>query len=299
MARYEEIVSFINAVELSSLSETARELNLSPSTISKQINNLEQHLGVRLLNRTTRSIAPTEAGELFYEQCRRAIADLEKAEANIRELQDEPQGVLRITAPEDFARLHLNQLFIEFARTYPKLNLELLFTDRTVDLLSEKVDVAIRIGNLADSSLVARRLGTCRRVVCASPEYLEARGIPQKPEDLRSHECVRYEFLEQTRGWRFEIDGKQRTIQPKGRFQADNGWIIKDLAVAGLAIGFLPTFLIGEELKSGRLVTILDDYLRADTEISAVYQSRANLSNKIRVFIDFLAERFHQHFSCV
>ena len=291
MARLEEMQAFVKAVETQSLSEAARELNVSPSAISKQIRNLENRLESRLLHRTTRSLALSEPGQAFYERCKSIIADVERAEIGVHELQDEPQGTLRVTASGDFSRLHLADLLTEFAAQYPNLRLELTFTDRTVDILAEAYDVAIRIASLADSSLVARKLAPCRRVLTATPSYLEANGTPTAPDDLKKHECIGYEYMGTSPGWRFRTKGRTQTVHVKGRLRANAGWMIRDLTLKGLGIGFLPTFLVGDDLRAGKLVTLLDDCLDADTDIYVVYPSRAHLSTKVRVFVDFLVER--------
>jgi len=292
MPKLEEMQAFVKAVETESLSEAARELNVSPSAISKQIRNLENRLGARLMQRTTRSLTLTEPGKAFYEQSVTIITQVERAESGVHELQDEPQGTLRISASADFSRLHLNSVITDFARQYPDLRLELTFTDRTIDLIAEGYDAAIRIGALPDSSLVARKLSPCRHVLCASPNYLKANGTPVLPDDLRGHDCIGYEYTRGTRlGWRFEVDQRPQTVHVKGRLQVNAGWMLRELMLADLGIGLLPTFMVAEELRSGELVTLLDDYLRADTSIYAVYLSRAHLSAKVRVFVDFLTER--------
>ena len=242
------------------------------------------------MHRTTRSLALTEPGRGFYERCKSILAEVERAEVSVHELQDEPQGTLRVTASGDFSRLHLGELLGDFAVRYPNLRLELTFTDRTVDILSEGYDVAIRIASLADSSLVARKLAPCRRVLSATPAYLAANGTPGTPDDLKNHECIGYEYMGTSPGWRFRVNGDTQTVPVKGRLRANAGWMIRELTLAGLGIGFLPTFLIGDDLRTGNLVTFLDDCLDADTDIYVVYPSRSHLSTKVRVFVDFLVE---------
>ncbi len=291
MAKFEEMQAFVKTVETASLSEAARELNVSPSAISKQIKNLENRLGARLIQRTTRTLALTEPGKSFYEQSVAIITQVDRAETGVHELQDEPQGTLRISASADFSRLHLSSAIANFAKQYPGLRLEWNFTDRTIDLITENYDVAIRIGALPDSTMIAHKLSPCRHVVCASPQYLKDNGSPAVPDELREHECIGYEYRMDTRlGWHFEVDKRPQTVHVNGRLRTNTGWMIRELMLAHLGIGLVPTFMVADDLRAGKLVALLDNYLRADTAIYVVYMSRAHLSAKVRVFIDFLVD---------
>lgn len=295
MSKTDEMQIFVEVVRLGTLVDAARKLNLSAPTVTKQISALEDRLGTRLLNRTTRKVTPTEAGELFYQSCNKIIEQIDAAESEVRQLREELRGTLRVTSSTDFSRLHLSKAITEFAHASPYLRLELHFSDENVDLRSEAFDVAIRIGELVDSTMVARRLGGCRRVICASHEYLSAHGTPTLPEHLADHECIGYEHLQGAHGWKFVVDGRTKIYRPQGRYNTNCGWMIRDLALAGLGIGFMPTFLVEEDLAVGRLVTVLDEYLDDDVNIYAVFPSRANLPMKVRSFVDFLMEYFERH----
>lgn len=290
--RFDTILAFVRVAETGSFSEAARRLNLSKSMISRQVSALEADLGVRLLHRTTRSLSPTEAGKAYLERCQRILADLDEANELVSHLQAVPRGKLRVSAPLSFGISHLAACLPKFLERHPEIQLEMGFTDRHVDLVEEGWDVAVRIGRLADSSLIVRRLAPIRRVAAAAPSYLERRGAPLRPEDLVSHDCLSHSNLRQS-DWRFlGADGKPMQVEVSGRFQADNGDVLRVMALAGLGVVLLPSFFLGDDIRAGRLVQVLHHAIPMDTALYAVYPHGRHLSPKVRAFVDFLAEMF-------
>jgi DNA-binding transcriptional LysR family regulator len=266
-------------------------LGLTPSAISKRVQGLEDRLGVRLLQRTTRSVVPTEAGRAYYERSREILADLADAESALSALQNEARGTLRVAAPMDFGRRHLAAPLAEFAARNPKLALDVDFSDRFVDVVGEGFDLAIRIGALADANLVARRLAPCRRLLVASPRYLAERGTPRTGTDLPQHDFIGY-ALESSRTWRVASETRGRGLALRERNRANNGEMMCRLAAAGLGLALLPTFLACDALRDGSLVAVLEEELEADIAIYAVYPHRRHLSAKVRLCVDYLVDAF-------
>lgn len=288
-----EISIFVKVVELSSFTAAAEALEMSQPVVSKAVTRLEEKLGVRLLNRTTRRLSLTEAGAELYRRSVRALAEIEDAELEIARFQTEPRGTLRVSAPMSFSILHLGSLLPSFIERYPGVSVELHLDDRQVDLVEEGYDVAIRVGRLQDSNLVARRLTPCRQVLCASPSYLAKHGTPERPEDLLAHNCIVYSLLSTPREWRFtDVAGETHVVPINGALQSNNGLVNRAAAVAGAGIVLLPAFYIGEELRSGQLKAVLCDFKPIDLAIYALYPERRNLTPKVRAFVDFLATKF-------
>ncbi|MGM0559591.1 MAG: LysR family transcriptional regulator [Pseudomonadota bacterium] len=284
---------FVNVVESGSFSAAARNLNLSKSAVSKTISRLEEGLGTRLLNRTTRKLSLTEAGRSYYEGCRRMLNEAEAANQAVHRLSDAPRGTLRVNLPMSFGTLQVAPLLPLFLQRFPEIDLDAAFDDRPVDLVEEGYDMAIRIGVLSDSSLIARRLAPNRRVLCAAPSYLEEQGAPQSPEALAAHSCLLYSYQASGDSWRLIGPDGERRIRVSGRLRLNNGEAIRAAAVAGLGIAYLPTFIAGTDLQAGRLVPILPDWMDDGLgAVHAVYPAGRHLSPKVRVFIDFLAEHF-------
>lgn len=292
MDRLTALRAFVLVVETGSFSAAARRLPLSKSMVSRLVAALETDLGVRLLQRTTRSVTPTEAGRAYVERCQRILADLEEADQLVSQLQMVPKGILRISAPMSFGIRHLTPALPPFFHRYPDVQIDLSMSDRVVDLVEEGFDMAVRIGRLADSSLVARRLCGIRMCVCASPAYLDKHGTPHRPEDLAAHECLMSAALVAT-GWRLlGADGKVATMPVGGRFHVNNGDANRAMAVAGCGIAYLPTFFVGDDLRAGTLVRLLDEFMPQDAAMHAVYPHGRHLSPKVRAFVDYLAETF-------
>ncbi|MEX0760204.1 MAG: LysR family transcriptional regulator [Tistlia sp.] len=295
---------FAQVVEAGSFSQAGRQLVLSKSAVSKAVARLEDHLGTRLINRTTRKLSLTEAGRSFYEGCRRMLGEAEAAERAVTHLTDAPRGVLKVNAPMSFGVLQLSPGLGEFMTRHPELEIDLTLEDRRVDLVEEGYDVAIRIGVMPDSSLVARRLGPNPRVICAAPSYLERRGKPTRPEALSAHDCLLYHYQTSGDAWRLrarspgageggERPERETAVRVRGRLKVNNGDSLREAALAGLGIAHLPVFIVRPDLEAGRLVPLLEDYEEvADGGVYAVYPASRNLSPKVRVFIDFLTERF-------
>jgi DNA-binding transcriptional LysR family regulator len=288
-----DIAIFVKVVELSSFTAAADALEMSQPVVSKAVTRLEEKLGARLLNRTTRRLSLTEAGSELYRRSVRALEEIENAELEVARFQTEPRGALRVSAPMSFSILQLGRKLQAFLDRYPGVNLELNLDDRQIDLIEEGFDVAIRIAHLRDSSLVARKIVPCRQVLCASPAYLKKHGTPERPEDLLEHNCILYSFLSHAREWRLVDDqGETHVVPLKGFLQTNNGLVNRAACLSGVGIVMLPTFYIGDQLRSGELVPVLCKFRPVDIAIYAVYPERRNLSPKVRAFVDFLAETF-------
>jgi DNA-binding transcriptional LysR family regulator len=283
---------FAKVVEFESFSRAAEDLGLSKSAVSKQITNLEERLGARLLNRTTRRLSVTNAGARLFERCQAIVAEIEAAELEAGQLHTRPTGVLRVTAGMSLGHLHLAPALSVFLESYPELNVELALNDRIVDLIDEGYDLALRIGELAASSLMQRRLSDIRLVTVAAPEYLERRGEPKHPSELVNHECISYSYVFAGGAWRFDIPGRSHRVRINPRIQVNNGDAIARLAEAGTGITQLPTFLIHDGLRDGKLKPILAEFEPPPLGLFAIYPQSRNLSVKVRVFIDFLAKHF-------
>jgi DNA-binding transcriptional LysR family regulator len=257
--------------------------------------SLEDRLGTSLFNRTTRRLSLTETGQAYLERARRILADVKEAEDVARSLHGELKGRLRVAAPMSFGVRHLSPAVVEFLASHPELDVELDLNDRRVDLVSEGYDVAVRIGKLADSSLITRTLAPCRHVVCASPAYLATRGEPLVAEDLvtQAHDCLIYSNRPAAEQWRFRTGTQWHEMNVVARrFGVNNGDALRDAAITGLGLVLLPTFLVSDALASGKLQLVLSDYDFFDPSIHAVWPPNRQLSAKVRTFVDFLAVRF-------
>lgn len=294
MEHLSDIAVFVRVVEAGSFTAAADKLGLSQSAVSKSVNRLEERMGTRLLNRSTRKLSLTEAGAALHERGRRALNEIEDAELEIARLQTEPRGVLRVNAPMSFGILHVAPLVPLFLERYPELTIDLQLDDRLTDLVEEGFDCAIRIKALDASSLVAKRLGPCRQVICAAPEYLRRHGIPQTPQELKDHAVLTYTNRASPGEWELRgKNGERIKVQTSGRLQSNNGLALRESALLGLGMLISPTFYIGDALKQRRLVPVMTDYtVVPDLDIHAVYPERRHLSPKVRAFVDFVAERF-------
>ncbi len=294
LAAMAEIGVFVRVVEARGFASAARTLGTTTSAVSKSIGRLEAALGTRLLHRTTRRLGLTESGATFYQRCLRILAEVEAAEEAVSQLQREPRGTLRVSAPMSFGQLHVAPLVPEFLARHPDVRIELALADRMVDLVEEGFDLAIRIGRLADSSLVARRLAPSRRVVCGAPAYLERRGVPQEPHDLVQHDCLVYTYQTEP-AWTLRDGPKEIRVVVSGRLRANNGDVLRAAALAGAGLALLPTFIVGDDLRAGTLRTVLDDYECTETAIYTVHPSGRNPPPKVRAFVDFLQARCGAH----
>jgi len=287
-----EMSVFSRVVAAGSLSSAARELGLSPAMVSRRLTALEGRLGVRLLNRTTRTVRLTDEGASYYDNCSRLLAEIDEAEAAVSAGRVEPRGTLKVAIPASFGSRHITPLVPRFAERYPNVKLALSLSDRNVNLVEEGFDLAIRIADLEDSSLAARRLAPNRRVVCASPEYLRRHGTPRTPQDLASHNCLT--TTDFTMSWEYtDPQGVASSVRISGRYACDNWQVLREWAVAGLGIALKSTWDVREHLEDGSLVPLFPGYtFGSDVAIYAVYPHRRHLPAKTRVFIEFLAESF-------
>jgi len=293
MDRVAGMAVFTKVVATGSFSAAARELRVSQASVTKQIKELEGWLGARLLNRTTRRLSLTEIGAGFYERSTRILEAVAEARSAAGALQTAPRGRLRINAPVSFGLLHLAPAVTEFLNVYPDVSIEMLVNDRVVDLLEGEFDVGVRIGRLGDSSLIARRIAPVRLVVCAAPEYLARHGVPQTPEDLASHNCLEYTYFESRGEWHLrDPTGADIVVPVSGRYLANNADVLRSTALAGGGIILVPTFLIGDDLRAGRLVRLLSNYPPPEQALHALYPPGRHLSAKVRTFVDFLVVRF-------
>jgi len=281
---------FARIVEGGSLSAGARALGKSLPAVCRSLAQLEKRLGERLLHRTTRRIALTEAGTEFYERCRRIAAEIEEAEAAVSARKMEPQGMLAVTAPLLFGRMHIAPVVADYLRRYRKAAVSLLLTDRMVNLVEEGMDAAIRIGELADSALVARRLGSVPRVVCASPEYLKRDGVPTRPQDLARHECIRFTDLSPAREWTFVENGRELKTKIDGRFVSNNGDAAIDAALHGLGLVMVLGYQVEQPLADGRLVRVLRDFEPVAAPVHVLYSSARLVPAKLKAFLELLSE---------
>ena len=287
----QEITIFARVVGTGSLSAAARDLGLSPALVSRRLAALEARLGVRLVNRTTRSLHLTDEGAAYYETCTRVISEIEEADAAVSAGRADPRGILRVALPASFGNQHVAPLIPKFIERYPDVQLALSLSDRAVNVVEEGFDLAIRIADLADSSLAARRLAPNRRVVCASPAYLKRHGEPRRPEDLAQHNCLATDF---SMNWDYRgPDGRPGSVRVNGRYACDNWEVLREWALAGLGVALKSTWDVRRHLEDGSLVSLLPGYTFAsDVAIYAVYPHRRHLPAKTRAFIEFLAESF-------
>ncbi|PPQ35311.1 LysR family transcriptional regulator [Rhodopila globiformis] len=292
MDRIGEMTAFTKVVETGSFVGAARQLRLSPTMISKQVRELEERLGAKLLHRTTRQVSLTEVGSLFYERCSGLLAELNEVESAASQLQTTPRGVLRVSAPLAFGSLRIPAMLPAFAHQYPDVTIELTLVDRTVDLVEEGIDVAVVIGDIPNSSTMTRLLGMTRIVACASPAYLARKGTPQTPDDLANHNCLIHTVPVMPRGWAFVApDGRPHVVKMAGNFLTNSVTALLTAAVAGQGVILTPSYLVAKAVKSGRLVTLLGGYTAPEIPIRLVYPPGRYPSAKVRAFIDFLVSR--------
>jgi DNA-binding transcriptional LysR family regulator len=289
-----EMMTFAKVVETKSFSAAADALNTSKSLVSKQVSNLESALGVRLLNRTTRRMSLTEIGAAYYDHCARIAQEIDAAAETVTQLQAEPRGVLKVTAPVIFSSLHLAPALQTFMQRYEQVDIELNASDRVIDIVEEGYDLAIRITGNPAPMMVARRIGPVRWVTCASPAYLKRHGTPRTPQELSDHQCLGYLGLPvQHSGWRYRVGNKEVIMQPSGKCRVNNSEVLLQLALGGFGIVMFPTYVLGPYLKSGRLKEILTDSVaNPDTSLYATYLPNRYMQPKVRAFIDHLMEHF-------
>lgn len=288
---FSTIPIFVAVVECGSFSLAAEKLGVTKSAVSKRVTQLEDELGIRLLNRTTRKLSLTEAGKRYYDHVSQALALAQQGMDAVTELQGEPKGKLKITAPMSFGVLYIAPIIAEFLEQFPKVTIDLQLEDQMVDLIEGEFDLAIRIGNLPISNLVAKRLVNCKSVLCASPEYINRNGSPQKPSDLIGHNCLVYSYFRGGSEWTFEQQHNEFKVIPKGNFIVNNSEAIRRALIEGLGVGQLPTFLVSKDILSGKLQPIMTPYSLPEHAIYAVFPERKHLPHKVRAFMEFVADK--------
>jgi DNA-binding transcriptional LysR family regulator len=290
MDRFQEMQSFCAVVDAGSFVKAADVLGISKAGISRYVGELEERLGVRLLHRTTRRLSLTEEGQLFYDRCKELLGNLEEAETEITSKSGTASGLLRVNAPVTFGIRYLAPLWGEFLTRYPDVRIDLTLSDRVVDLVEEGFDMAIRIATLASSTLISKRIGTTRVVLCASPGYLEKKGVPCHPSELERHDIIAYSYWSTGVEWSFNGPEGKVSVKTHPRIQTNNGDTCREAALAHQGIILQPTFLVGEDLASGALVELMPEFRSIELGIYAIYPTRKNIAPKVRVLIDFLSE---------
>jgi len=287
-----EIEAFLRTIDSGSFAAAAKSLRQTPSGVSRSVARLEARLGVRLLNRTTRSLTLTPEGEAYRPRALGILNDLDELERSFSADKAAPRGKLLVSASVPFGLHRLLPVLPEFLERYPQVLVDLSLTDALIDLVSQRIDVAIRHGTLRDSSLRARKLGTSRWLIVAAPSYLQRRGTPKRPADLKHHNCLNFSFRRSIEGWTFKFDGTPRQFAIRGNFQGNSGEAIRLMAVGGAGVARLAHFLVAEDIELGRLVPLLTSFNIGDSEdIHALYVGHERLSARVRVFLDFLVKR--------
>ncbi|AYF86333.1 LysR family transcriptional regulator [Pseudomonas sp. JS3066] len=296
MNQVSELAFFTQLVRAGSLAATARELNLTPPAVSKRLAQLEQRLGVRLLNRTTRSISLTAEGELYLINAQRILGEIEEMESQVSSSRAEPKGLLRVNAPLGFGRTHVGPAISSFVRRYPEVEVQLHLTDRPINLPDDAIDVAIRFGELPDSRLIARKIAANRRRLCAAPAYLEAFGRPETPKDLVQHNCIVLRQNDAAFGiWRLSLGKQTESIKVRGGLSTNDGEVALNWALDGHGILMRAEWNLASHLRAGRLVEVLGDYETPPADIYAVYLERLNLSAKVSFFVEHLRDFFRRN----
>jgi DNA-binding transcriptional LysR family regulator len=284
--------TFVAVADAESFTLAAERLSMSRAMTSKHVMDLEARLGLRLLNRTTRTVVLTEAGAAYAERCREILGSLDEAEREVTSRAIEPVGRLRVSAPMSFGIAYIAPRLDAYALKFPRVDIDLVLNDRVVDIVEEGYDVAIRIGRLAESMLVARRIASGRRLVCASPAYFKTHGRPKRPGDLSAHTCLHYAYALGGSSWTFDGALGQETVRVGGRITCNNGDAICAMALKGMGIIYQPDFIVAPHIKSGALTEVLEKHTQETLGIYAIHQSHRHVPQKVRSFIDFLAASF-------
>ncbi|RUT00548.1 transcriptional regulator [Dulcicalothrix desertica PCC 7102] len=292
MDKLNSLVIFVRAAQYLSFSEAARQLGTSPSTVSKAVLRLEEDMGIRLMNRTTRSITLTADGEAFYNRCRQILAELEEAELEVKRSLTTPTGTLRIDLSSELARLHIIPALPRFLAQYPDLKVDVSLTNRMVDLIEESIDAVVRIGIGKDNRLIMQRLATAKFIVCAAPNYLQKYGTPTTIADLHNHNCINFisAWTGKSYDWRLQQDGEEISLAVEGNIRLDNGEAILATAIAGVGIAQLYNYVAAGTIAEGKLKPILQHYALPGSPISIVYPQRRHLSAKVHAFVEFMQE---------
>jgi DNA-binding transcriptional LysR family regulator len=293
MDRFENLRVFTKVVESGSFAGAAARLGISASMVSLHVKALEERLGARLLNRTTRKVSVTDVGRAYYERCTRVLGDLEEADLAVGEMQTAPRGDLRVNSTTGFGVQHIGPAIADFAERFPGISVELMLSDRPIDLIEEGFDVAVRVDPLPDSRLIARKLVTVQLVLCGTPEYFANRGTPRNPGDLADHSCLEITSPSFFRRWHLTDEtGKEVNLSLSGTVRSNNPFVLLHAALSSHGILYTARYMVADSLKAGQLVTVLDDYVLPPLTVHAVYPHGRHLSAKVRAFVDFLADRF-------
>lgn len=287
MFLWEGVSEFVSVAQTSSFTGASKILGISTAQVSRQVSALENRLNTKLFYRTTRKVSLTEEGAVYYRHCRQVMTGLEDAERAISNLRNAPQGLVKLTAPVTYGEKYIMPLVIDFMAQYPEIEVIMVLSNQTVDLVEGGFDLAIRLGNLDDSSMMAKRLTSRTQYVCASPHYLEQFGIPHSLSELKQHNCL----VGNTDYWRFIESNKEKLIRVSGSLTCNSGYALRDAAIQGIGLIKLPDYYIGEDLKSGDLVSILENYQEPEEGIWALYPQNRHLSPKVRLLVDYLAEQ--------
>lgn len=296
MDRFAALSAFVAVVEQGGFAPAARRLGVAPSSLTRQLNALEEQLGTRLMSRSTRHVTLTEEGSQYYEDARRILEELANADNAVGELSGPPAGLLRVALPVAFGRLHVGPALPGFLREFPGIRLDVHQSDAMVNLIDERMDVAIRLGSTAAPHLVARKLGAHNRVICASPDYLAQHGVPVVPGDLARHNCLLFDYLTGTSSWSLTRAGTTEKVTVSGNLKANGSELLREAAIGGVGLFLIATWLVGEDLAAGRLVPVLEDWTpspgASEGAIWAVYPPNRRGSKKVACFIDYLERHF-------
>ena len=284
---------FEKVAKHNSFSAAARDMGLSKAMVSKHIASLENSLDVLLMNRTTRRLSLTESGAAYLERVKNILADIEETELAVSTLSSEPRGTLKLSAPTSFGSFHLARAIGGYKQIYPDVHIEMILTERLHDLVEDGLDLAIHVGHLDDSSLIAKRLASARMIVCGSPAYFEKHGIPETPEDLIYHQCLIYSPRLPANEWIFKKDNKKFNVRVSGDIRSNIGDALRVAAMQDSGLIQLPTYMTGLDIKAGRLQAVLEDYEPPESPINALYLHRKHLSAKVRTFVDYLYDILH------
>ena len=296
MDKFASLEAFTQVVQSGGFAAAARKMGVSRSTVNKLVINLENELKVQLLQRSTRQVNPTPTGLAFYERCLNILAELEAAELAVSALQTTPKGTLKINAPMSFGTLFLGKAIADFTAQYPELQVQLTLEDRFIDPIAEGYDLTIRIArSVKSANLVNRTIAPVPRVLCAAPNYLTKHGTPTHPEQLSQHSCLHYGQIVTGNQWQLTKGDREYRLTVTGVFCSNNGEVLKDAAVRGLGVALLPTFIVRDELDSGRLSTVLSEYQLPAIELCIIYPLNRHLNTKIKLFVEFFSDRFNNN----
>jgi DNA-binding transcriptional LysR family regulator len=287
MLPWDGVVEFVAVAQTESFTQAASRLGISTAQVSRQVSQLENRLAIKLFYRTTRKVSLTEEGAIYFRHCRQVLDGLEEAERAISSLQHSPQGLIRMTAPVTYGERFVMPIVVDFMVQYPQVEVICELTNKQLDLVDGSYDLAIRLGRLADSSLIAKRLSSRRQYVCASPAYLKQYGVPENLTDLNQHDCL----IGTNSHWHFDEQGKEKVIKVQGRLQCSSGMTLLDAAIRGMGVVQLPGYYVNEAIAQGQLTVLLAQYQQAKEGIWALYPQNRHLSAKVRLLVDMLAEK--------